>query len=156
MSKTSDSQKRASAKWAKNNKDKITRYQSKWNHSNKGREYRRKYSKHWAINNPLRTLFSVLQTRSRKRGYEFNLAFEELKELEVSDICPILGIPISWDKGSGNASDNSISIDRIDPYRGYTKDNVIFVSLRANRIKNNGTLDEFKKIVVFLEHAMDA
>jgi hypothetical protein len=156
MSKTSDSQKRATAKWAKKNKDKIRQYQSRWNHSKHGREYRRKYSKNWAKENPLRTLFSVLQTRSRERGYEFNLTFEELTQLAIPNTCPILGIPISWDKGSGNASDSSISIDRIDPSRGYTGDNIIFVSLRANRIKNDGTLDEFRKIVVFLENVMDA
>jgi hypothetical protein len=34
------------------------------------------------------------------------------------------------------------SIDRIDPKKRYVKDNIIVVSMRANRIKSDATVDE--------------
>jgi hypothetical protein len=44
------------------------------------------------------------------------------------------------------AAPNSPTIDRIDPRLGYVPGNVHVVSHRANRIKNNATLEEFEKI----------
>ena len=41
---------------------------------------------------------------------------------------------------------NSPSIDRIDPSKGYTKDNVWVISRRANTIKSNATVDEVEKV----------
>jgi hypothetical protein len=39
-----------------------------------------------------------------------------------------------------------MSIDRIDPSKGYTPDNVWLISQRANRIKNDATPEELKLI----------
>ena len=43
------------------------------------------------------------------------------------------------------------SIDRIDPKKGYVKDNIIVVSMRANRIKSDATVDEIWKVADFYE-----
>ena len=43
------------------------------------------------------------------------------------------------------------SIDRIDPKKGYVKDNIIVVSMRDNRIKTNATVDEIRKVADFYE-----
>ena len=43
------------------------------------------------------------------------------------------------------------SIDRIDPKKGYVKDNIIVVSMRANRIKTDATVDEIRKVADFYE-----
>jgi len=52
--------------------------------------------------------------------------------------------------GSKN-NDLTPSIDRIDPKKGYVKDNIIVVSMRANRIKNDATVDEIRKVADFYE-----
>lgn len=72
-----------------------------------------------------------------------------LKELVLPDVCPVLGIPLNY-AGTGHMGfsrqENSPSIDRIDSSKGYEKDNMVIISWRANRIKNNGTAEEHKKI----------
>ena len=45
-----------------------------------------------------------------------------------------------------------ISLDRIDNTKGYTKDNVIFVCLKANTIKSISTIDELCKIADFYKN----
>ena len=45
----------------------------------------------------------------------------------------------------------SPSLDRIDPNRGYTKDNIIVMSYRANRIKNDATKEEIKKLAEWIK-----
>jgi hypothetical protein len=47
--------------------------------------------------------------------------------------------------------DNSPSLDRVDPDGGYVAENVVIVSMKANRIKQNGTLDEILKIAEYIK-----
>jgi hypothetical protein len=60
----------------------------------------------------------------------------------------VFGIPIT--KGIGRLSDNSPSLNRIDNDKGYVKGNVEILSNRANRLINDGTLEEFRKIVAYI------
>ena len=48
-------------------------------------------------------------------------------------------------------NDLTKSIDRIDPKKGYVKDNIIVVSMRANRIKTDATVDEIRRVTDFYE-----
>ena len=91
-------------------------------------------------------MLNAARARAKKRGIPFDI---ELGDLNYPDVCPILGIPLI--RRSGSFHQNSPTIDRIDPAKGYTKGNVHVVSFRANRIKWNATLDELRKIVAFLE-----
>lgn len=63
--------------------------------------------------------------------------------------CPVLGIPLVYGE-KGIRTDNSASLDRTDCSKGYEVGNVKVISWRANRIKNNGTLEDFKKLVDYL------
>jgi hypothetical protein len=63
----------------------------------------------------------------------------------IPGVCPILGIPIVID-GKGQR-DDCPSADRRIPELGYVKGNVRIVSMKANRIKNNATLEELEKIL---------
>ena len=72
--------------------------------------------------------------------------------LTVADItipatCPVLGIPIFI--GTGAPCDNSPSIDRIDPDGGYTTDNILVVSQKANRIKSNASVEDLRMVYEF-------
>lgn len=62
-------------------------------------------------------------------------------------MCPVLGIPLF--KGTGKLTDNSPTLDRIDSTGGYTKDNVLVVSARANRIKSDATIEELLKVALY-------
>jgi hypothetical protein len=58
--------------------------------------------------------------------------------------CPVLGMELSFNTVA--ADDNSYSIDRVDNTRGYTMDNICIMSLKANKMKSNGTLEELVKL----------
>jgi hypothetical protein len=92
-------------------------------------------------------IYNQLKHSAKKRGIEFTITKYELIDFGVPITCPVLGIPIKFNRGK--AEDNSISVDRIDSTKGYSKDNIVIVSNRVNRIKNNATLEELKLIVKF-------
>lgn len=71
--------------------------------------------------------------RSRLRGLPFDL---ELSDIVIPDTCPLLGTPMI-----------SPSLDRIDNSKGYTKDNVMVVSKRANTLKGDASLEELITLV---------
>lgn len=83
-----------------------------------------------------------------KRGkWEWNLTFHDIKWVTV---CPVFGIDLDWFAEA--KADNSPSYDRVDSKKGYVKDNVRIISFRANRIKNDGTVDEHYKIIQYMEN----
>jgi predicted RND superfamily exporter protein len=56
--------------------------------------------------------------------------------------------------GSKN-NDLTPSIDRIDPKKGYVKENIIVVSMKANRIKTDATVEEIRKVADFYEKLLN-
>lgn len=89
-----------------------------------------------------KTLFLNARKRARDMGLEFDL---EESWIKIPERCPLLGIKISF-LGRMNNRDSSASVDRIDPRKGYTKDNVWIISYRANRIKNDASVEELGKV----------
>lgn len=86
------------------------------------------------------------RSHALKNGTPFDLTISDLYPLP--EVCPVLGITLNYGGGNG-AADDTMALDRIDPTKGYTKDNVVMVSQRANRIKNNATPAELRKIADF-------
>ena len=95
----------------------------------------------------IKTLWNHLKTSAAKRGIPFCLTVTDLNNLSFPVTCPIFGIELHFNRSC--ASDDSYSIDRIDSSRGYELDNIIVISQRANRIKNNATFEELEKLVEF-------
>lgn len=81
-----------------------------------------------------------------RNGVEWNIHFGELYFPET---CPILGIPLDYFAES--TVEGSPSFDRIDCSVGYVTGNVQVISWRANRIKNNGSAEEHRKIADYLD-----
>lgn len=100
-----------------------------------------------------KTLLNQLRASAKKRGIEFDLTTNDIDEIGIPISCPILGIPLAFNKGS--PKDNSFSFDRIDSSKGYTKDNVIIVSHRVNKLKSNSTFEEMKKIFEYYSSLID-
>ena len=96
------------------------------------------------------TIWSRTKSRAKKAGIEFTLSRLDISEMSIPITCPVLGIPLRMERGE--RSDNSLSIDRIDSKLGYTPDNVIFVSWKVNRLKNDATIEEMRKMVTFYEN----
>lgn len=102
-----------------------------------------------------RVRFQILQhirRRARSNGYETDLQMDDFPVL--GDTCPVLGIKFKKHKGA--LADESVSIDKVNPNLPYLKkykDNLRFISYRANRIKNDATLEELRKVVEYVENS---
>lgn len=119
---------RMSAKWGASHLDPLTRTD--------------------AIYQQMREKFRV--KKSNTYNHEWNIEFGDL---EFPTHCPILGMELDY--FAQRSQENSVSFDRVDSNKGYVKGNVIICSWRANRIKNDGTAEEHKKIYEFLSKYID-
>lgn len=91
-----------------------------------------------------------IRERAKRRGYESDLEIQDLPNL--TDSCPVLGIKYS--KGSLKNKDFVPSVDRKNsnlPYLKKYKDNLVFISHRANRIKSDATEEELQKILQYVQ-----
>ena len=88
-------------------------------------------------------------TRAKRRADKKNLPFNiSSADLYIPDICPVLGIRIQIGKTA--PIDSSPSLDRKDGNKGYVKGNVFVISNRANRIKNDATKEELKRVYDYM------
>jgi hypothetical protein len=85
--------------------------------------------------------------RAAKRNVVFDLRLEDLPGIPA--VCPYLGLPLRIN--IGRPADDSGSLDRIDNRGGYVPGNVEVVSLRANRLKGDGSAEEHLRIADWLE-----
>jgi hypothetical protein len=102
-----------------------------------------------ATNKDLNVLLNQIKSSAKKRNILFDLTVVDLNELSFPLTCPALGMPLKFN--TGGPKDDSYSVDRIDSRLGYTVDNIIIISYRANVLKNNATLEELKMIVDFYQ-----
>lgn len=84
----------------------------------------------------------VYRYKIKNRSPEFTVAFEDI---EWNLVCPVLGIPLDYMTQEGR-QENSPSFDRIDNTKGYVKGNVVVISWKANRIKNDGSAEDHRRI----------
>ena len=90
--------------------------------------------------------------RANKRGIEFSL---NIGDLEIPDVCPVLGIPmkkVEYGKTRRGFNGESYSIDRLDPTKGYTKENCRVISMRANRLKMDASTEEVSRLLDYMRN----
>ena len=85
--------------------------------------------------------------RAREKNQEFSITTEDVI---IPKVCPVLNIPLIIG-ATRQEKNNSPSIDRIDSSKGYTKNNIIIISWRANKLKSNSTVKEMKQLYEFYE-----
>lgn len=100
----------------------------------------------------VRKIYNQLKASAKKRNIPFDLTLVDLNNLSYPITCPVLGIPLKFNRGQ--AEDNSYSIDRIDSSLGYNIDNIIVISLKANKLKNNATNEELQLISEFYNQSI--
>lgn len=91
-------------------------------------------------------MYHGAKRRAKLNGLEFNLTGEDII---IPERCPVLDIKLQHNK---TLSDTSPSLDRIDTNKGYVKGNVMIISFRANRIKNDASLEELEKILKYVKN----
>lgn len=87
--------------------------------------------------------------RARRRASEEGLPFDlDPTDISIPEVCPVFHWPLEI--GAGTSHDRSPSLDRIEPTKGYVKNNVWVISHLANRIKNNATLEQLEAVAAAL------
>jgi hypothetical protein len=90
-------------------------------------------------------VLKAIYVRAKRKGIPCNL---EHQDVNIPDVCPVLGIPLRWGNG---LTDNTPSVDRMIPDLGYVKGNCRVISMKANRLKSNASVEQFKAIVAYME-----
>jgi len=90
---------------------------------------------------------NFLKTKCKLKGLSFDLDVDFLYNLYVNQNgkCYYSGIDIIHNSGCSNF--DSISVERLIPERGYTKDNVVLASFSLNSFKGMMNEVEFKKFL---------
>lgn len=87
---------------------------------------------------------------AKARAKEKNVPFEiERGDIFVPEFCPVLGIRLAHSWGHG-PKDETPSLDRIKPSKGYVRGNIAVISNRANRMKSDGTAEEHERIAAWM------
>jgi len=106
----------------------------------------------------LKAYLGNARARAIRDNIPFNLVLQDLEDI-ATDQCPIFHTPFVWGQsglGKGKTRPDSPTLDRVLPELGYVKGNVVFLSYRANRIKDNGTMQEHYDIADFIWNHINA
>jgi hypothetical protein len=95
---------------------------------------------------PLARLIAVAKYRAKQYNLEFNI---KESDLELPIYCPILELKLEY--SPRERLDNSYSLDRVDPSKGYVKGNVRVISWKANRMKNHLSLDFLERVIKYIK-----
>jgi len=100
--------------------------------------------------NPYWTAFRYKRRNARRLGIEFSLIFDNFK---FPKYCPVLGYELNYSYGNkkGHSHDDSPSFDRFNSSKGYVDGNVQIISQKANRIKNNASIEQLEKILEYMK-----
>ena len=107
--------------------------------SEKGKEAYLRWQQGWLQENKEKVILSDIRCSARDKKLEFNLTVEDIV---IPAFCPILDLKLIYGKGKGRIrklEPGLISIDRIDPNKGYIKGNIQIISWLANNMKNCAT-----------------
>ena len=77
------------------------------------------------------------KTGAKKRNISFEITLSDLEKIPM--ICYYTGVPLTLERNEWY----SISLDRLDSSKGYTKENIVFCCGFINRMKNNLTYGQF-------------
>ena len=91
-----------------------------------------------------------LKSKAKRKKLEFDL---EMDDCIAPQRCPVFDIALipSNKELSDNPPQNAPHQDRLIPSKGYTKDNINFISAKANTMKSNATVAQIRKVADWLE-----
>jgi hypothetical protein len=155
--------------WKEENKERVKEYSKEYYKNNVStfKEYRedakkkgiggKEYLEYYRQNNkknrkkkPKKLLLSHAKKRAKIKKMNFSLKEEDF---EIPELCPILKIPLFH--GVEHQIDNSPTLDRINNDKGYIKENIIVISNKANRMKNNGSFKEIEMLYLWCKENME-
>jgi len=123
---------------------------SKRNYARRNREKHRQWLKEDSRRNPLKYILQKAKARALRDGIPFDVTEEDFDHLPLyCPIVPDIKLVYGYGRGRQRQSDASATLDRIDNATGYVRDNVLIISWRGNRLKNNSTPGELRQLATF-------
>jgi len=117
------------------------------------REYHRNYNHGYRRANPEPFALKGAKRRAKSSGVPFRLTEADLPP--IPDRCPVFNTVFRY--GNGRVLPESLTLDRIVPTLGYVPGNVMWLSHRANAMKQNASIEELHKFarwaLAFVEEA---
>jgi len=92
-------------------------------------------------------LWESARSRAKNSKVPFSISVGDIK---IPKRCPIFP-SIKLVKNKGRMQDNSPSLDRRVPYKGYVKGNIAVISMRANRMKADMTEKDLQRILNWIK-----
>lgn len=130
----------ASEKFRNENREQYNKYCKEKKKESYTTEKRRENYKR----NNAKELFYAAKQRAKIKGISFTITIEDVI---IPDKCPVFDIPLNH-----NDRLHVPTLDRKVNELGYVKGNVQVISAKANRLKNNGTIEEFQQIINYMKN----
>ena len=96
--------------------------------------------------------FKNARSRAKAKKLKFNIDHDYLLTIKTTH-CPVFNTLLTWN--NPYKDDDSPELDQIVDGDGYIKGNVAFISRRANRIKDSGTMQEHFDIGDYIWNAIE-
>jgi hypothetical protein len=107
--------------------------------------------KRYKMSRPFYSVLKAAKQRAKARDLPFSITEEYLESIWTG-VCPVFQVRLNLPSYGGNAqSPAKPSLDRLVPAKGYVPGNVIWISLRANQMKNDGTSEELFRVAEWLQ-----
>ena len=95
----------------------------------------------------LNQTYSVIKSKCDKNSVPFDFIVDDLAPFPLQ--CPVLHIDIDYFKKGQGGSNYSPSIERLVPSKGYVTGNVRIISQKANRLKQDASIDEQVQVLAY-------
>jgi hypothetical protein len=100
--------------------------------------------------NPLAALLGEARKRANRKGVPFWIDAADISLAWPEDgLCPVFGTLLRV--ATGASAPYSPSLDRIVPELGYTRNNIVVISHRANQLKNSATIAELEAVIDWMK-----
>lgn len=95
-----------------------------------------------------KNIFDSIKIKAQERNYIFDITIEDMwaQYIKQDKKCNLSGLAIRFYKQTKLRNKITASLDRIDPKKGYTKDNIQIIHKRINIMKNDFTNEEFIRL----------
>ena len=108
----------------------------------------RKYNQKYRDANRFAVRVRTCRARAKDQNIPFDLTTDYLKSIWTG-VCPAFNIPLNMDAKRGEPG--HAQLDKINPSKGYTQGNVVWLSERANRIKDDATIEDLERLTTWLK-----
>lgn len=120
----------------------------RWYRQQQGRS--KQYSEKFILTHPAKIMYSRIKAKCNTKKLDFDLDEDWISSRLQDGKCEATGLPIEMPKAGGGVyrkrSPWVATVDRIDPKRGYTKDNSRVVVLMYNLAKSDQTDEDVERM----------